>query len=162
MSANRTTKQDPPPFRAVLTQHRSLPPRGFLLLMTLLGLVSFVTGVAFAMIGAWPVLGFFGLDVAIVYLAFKLNYRAARAYEVVEVSRERLTLTRVDTDGRHRTVELNPYWARVVLKDWPDGRADLMIASHGREHVFGRVLGHDERREFACVLRHELAQMRGG
>lgn len=67
------------PFRAVLTPHRSLSPRGFLILMSVLATVSFATGLLFASIGAWPVLGFFGLDVGIIYLAFRLNYRAGTA-----------------------------------------------------------------------------------
>lgn len=161
MRPNPRAIQDPPRFRAVLTQHRSLSPRGFVLLMVLLGGVSFVTGVAFAMIGAWPVLGFFGLDVAIVYLAFRLNYRDARAFEVVEVTTDALTLTTVDRRGRAQAAVFNPYWARVLLREWPDGSAELRITSHGREHAFGHVLGHDERREFADVLRRALAVARG-
>src|SRR5690606_40871520 len=49
-------------FNAVLHPHRSLGPRGFLILMLAVGLVSFSAGVAFAVKGAWPIVGFFGLD----------------------------------------------------------------------------------------------------
>ena len=61
-------------FERVLLPHRSLPPRGFHLLILILGLISFAVGIGFVSIGAWPVMGFFGLDVALVYIAFRLNY----------------------------------------------------------------------------------------
>lgn len=144
------------PFRAVLHTHRSLSPRGFLILMSAVGGVSFVTGMAFLLMGAWPVLGFFGLDVALVYVAFKLNYRAGRAHEIVELTTENLTITRVDPAGATQRFEFNPYWTRVRLSQWPDGRTDLKLASHGKEFSFGRLLNDDERRDFAKALENAL------
>lgn len=128
--------------------------------MSAIGAVSFVTGAAFLAIGAWPVFGFFGLDVALIYVAFKLNYRAAKAYEVVEVTPHALTLTRVTAGGQSETFAFNPYWARVLLSEKPDGRNDLAIASHGRELSFGRLLNDEERREFAAVLEGALVNAR--
>lgn len=149
-------------FRAVLHPHRSLTPRGFLILMSAIGAVSFVTGLAFLVIGAWPVMGFFGLDVALVYLAFKLNYRSGRAHEIVELTPEFLAVTRVTPQGASQRFEFNPYWARVRLAQWPDGRTDLKIASHGNEFSFGRLLNDDERRDFAAALQQALQDTRSG
>ena len=53
---------DPKIFSALLTPHRSLGPTGFLILMACLGGLSFVSGIIFVSLGAWPVFGFFGLD----------------------------------------------------------------------------------------------------
>ena len=78
----------PPFFSARLTPYRSLGPTGFLILMAFVGGVSFVTGIVFMTKGAWPVFGFFGLDVLAVYLAFRWSYRSARAYEEVHVGRD--------------------------------------------------------------------------
>lgn len=147
-------------FRAVLHPHRSLSPRGFVVLMSAIGAVSFITGLAFLAIGAWPVFGFFGLDVALIYVAFKLNYRAGKAYEVIELTPELLSLKRVTPSGATETFEFNPYWARVRLSERPDGRNDLAIASHGNELPFGRLLNNDERREFAAVLESALVDAR--
>jgi len=149
-------------FRAVLAPHRSLSPTGFLLLMLALGLVSFVTGVAFLMIGAWPVLGFFGLDVALVYLAFRLNYRSGRLYETVEIEDGAMTLTRVHPSGRTESFDFNPYWVRVSLKEGRWGSSDLRLASHGRELSFGRFLTDEQKLEFADTLRSALVAARGG
>jgi uncharacterized membrane protein len=160
MDDQRATTQEA--FRAVLHPHRSLSPRGFLILMSAIGAVSFVTGVAFLLIGAWPVLGFCGLDVALVYVAFKLNYKAGRAHEIVELTPDKLSVTRVAASGHSQRFEFNPYWARVRLSQRPDGRTDLKIASHGKEFSFGRLLNDDERREFASALQQALLDTRSG
>lgn len=148
-------------FRAILHPHRSLSPRGFLILMSAIGAFSFVTGIAFLMIGAWPVMGFFGLDVGLVYIAFKLNYHAARAHEIVELTPDILRVTRVAAGGASQCFEFNPYWTRVRLAQWPDGRTDLKIASHGKEFSFGRLLNDDERLDFAVALQNALSNARG-
>ena len=145
------------PFRAVLHPHRSLSPRGFLILMAAVGGVSFITGLVFLIMVAWPVMGFFGLDVALVYVAFKLNYRSGQAHEIVELTPDLLSVTRVTPAGASQRFEFNPYWARVRLSQAPDGRTDLKITSHGKDFSFGRLLNDDERREFAGVLQHALS-----
>ena len=57
-----------------------------IILMAVFGGVSFITGIAFLLKGAWPVFGFFGLDVALLYIAFRLNYRSGRLYETVDLT----------------------------------------------------------------------------
>ena len=151
----------PEAFRAVLTPHRSLGPKGFLGLMLTFGALSFVTGIVFLAMGAWPVLGFFGLDVLLIYLAFKLNYRSGRLFELVDVTREQLTVTRVHPSGRRESFDFNPFWARVLLSEWPDGRTELRLAAHGRELLFGQFLTDDERRDFASALKGALIDARG-
>jgi uncharacterized membrane protein len=155
------TQAEPGAFRAVLTPHRSLGPTGFLVLMVALAGLSFVTGLMFWLMGAWPVMGFFGLDVALVYFAFKLNYRSGRLYETVELTPARFAWTRVHPSGRREQFDCNPYWARVNLREWPDGRTDLRIVSQGKELAFARFLTDDERRDFAEALQGALHDARG-
>src|SRR2546421_13051288 len=88
MSANPAARLPSEPlgrvfFGRVLLPYRSLPPRGFLVLMLLLGLISAAAGTGFLLIGAWPICGFFGLDVALVYIASRLSYRSARQRETL-------------------------------------------------------------------------------
>lgn len=156
------TQAEPDAFRAILTPHRSLGPTGFLVLMAALGTASFITGMAFLLMGAWPVFGFFGLDVLLVYIAFRLNYRSGRLYETVELTPARFRLTRVHPSGRQERFDCNPYWARVSLREWPDGRTALSLVSEGRELAFGRFLTDRERRDFASVLKAALIDARGG
>ncbi len=160
MSEIRTPTQEREPFRAVLYPHRSLGPTGFLILMSAVGGVSFVTGMVFLIMGAWPVFGFFGLDVALIYFAFKLNYRSGRLYEMVELTPETLTVTRVHPSGRKEHFAFNPYWVRVLLAEGPQGRTDLRLTSHGHEFSLGRFLTDDERRDLSHALSGALAQTR--
>jgi uncharacterized membrane protein len=161
MSETHDATQEQNRFRAVLHPHRSLGPTGFLVLMTAIGAVSFVTGMVFLAMGAWPVLGFFGLDVALVYVAFRLNYRSGRLYEMVELTPEALTVTRVHPSGKRECFDFNPYWVRVRLAEGPHGRTDLRLASHGSELAFGRFLTDDERRDFSDALAGALVEARG-
>ena len=89
---------------------------------------------------------------ALIYLAFKLNYRAARLYETIELTPARFLLTRVHPSGRTERFDCNPYWASVRLREWPDGRTDLGFVERGRELMFGRFLNDDERRGLAGEL----------
>jgi uncharacterized membrane protein len=162
MDENNHARQGEEAFRAVLMPYRSLSPVGFLVLMGTVGLVSFVTGAVMLAMGAWPVFGFLGLDVLLIYLAFRLNYRAGRQYECVELTPDLLTLTRVHPSGKRESFQFNPYWVRVQLNEGRHGRADLCLASHGRKLSFGRFLTDDEKREFADALKDALQAARGG
>lgn len=161
MNEESPPTQARPPYRVVLTPYRSLPPQGFLLLMVAVGLVSFVAGMAFLLMGAWPVFGFFGLDVLVIYVAFRLNYRAGRLYETVEIDSTRMTLMRFHPSGDAERFDFNPLWARLRLTTGIDGRTGLAIASHGRELPFAAFLTDDERRELASSIDRALATARG-
>src|SRR2546423_8608373 len=114
MSADNDRSQEPTIFSAVLTPHRSLNRTGFLLLMLVVGGVSFTTGMVFLLAGAWPVFGFCGLDVLLVYWAFRVSYRRANAYEQVTVTPSELTVRQVSHQGRVSEGTLNPLWGRLA------------------------------------------------
>lgn len=147
-------------FRFELEAHRSLSHNGFIVLMLVVGLINLIVGAIFLFAGAWPVLGFCGLDVALIYWAFKSNYRAGRAAESIELTPAMLTLTRTHPSGSRERFEFNPYWVRVRLAERPDGRNDLRLASHSEEFHFARFLSDDERRDFAESLAGALLAAR--
>lgn len=156
-----TSEQPTPIFAARLSPYRSLSPVGFNLLMIAIVGVSFVAGLAFWLMGAWPVVGFFGLDILLIQQAFRLNYRAACAYEEVEVTRATLTVKKVSASGRTRQYTFNPYWARLEI----DRRADrlisaIRIASHGKRLDIAAFLGPDERESFSAAFSAALAEAR--
>src|ERR1700761_3526218 len=93
------TAPEPVLFSALLTPHRSLNRTGFLLVMGFLSVISFATGVAFLMMGAWPVFGFLGLDVLAIYIAFRINFRRARACEEITVTPSELRVRRISHRG---------------------------------------------------------------
>jgi uncharacterized membrane protein len=154
-------RQEPPLFRAVLTPHRSLGPRGFMVLMGALCVVSFGTGLMFYLLGAWPVLGFMGLDIALIYAAFRLNFRALRLYETVDLTEEALTVTRVDPAGREQSWRFNPYWVRLKLEPRIGRSTELSITSHGNRLVLASFLTDSEREDFALALSSALFSARG-
>jgi len=147
-------------FRAVLTPNRSLSSRGFLLIIAAVGLVSFCVGVGFASIGAWPVLGFFGLDVLLIYWAFKRNYRDGREMETIEVSPHSVALTRISPDGQTSHLDFNTYWVRLALDERSDGRSELSLMMREQKTRIADFLSDDERREFADILRREITSAR--
>lgn len=148
-------------FDAVLRPHRSLGPRGFLVLMGFVALVSFAAGVAFASMGAWPVFGFFGLDALALYVAFKLSYRSGRLYETVQLDGSELRVARVRPDGRSEAWSFPAYWARVAVEGGPEGPGCVTLASHGRAVAVGAFLAPEERESFAAALGDALRKARG-
>jgi uncharacterized membrane protein len=163
MSADNDLTQEPTIFSAVLTPHRSLGRKGFLILMTVLGLISFATGTAFLLAGAWPVFGFCGLDVLLIYFAFRLSYRRAKAYEQVTVTPSELTVRQVSHHGRISEWTLNPLWVkldRVVHAEF--GIERLFLVSHGRRLAIAGFLGPQEKESFALALSAALGEAKRG
>lgn len=145
-------------FNAVLYPHRSLSPAGFLLLMVLLAAASFAAGVFFLTRGAWPIFGFFGLDVLLVWLAFRQNFRAGRLRELVRLTESALVIRRVEPGGTSREFRFEPYWARVEVDNVPGQKNRLVISSHGRRVMVGGFLTPEERLELAEALRGALRE----
>ena len=161
MSASQDGASPRPVFyERVLWPHRSLPPRGFRALMLFLGLLSLAAGIGFVAAGAWPICGFFGLDVALLYLAFRISYRSARQRETLRLADDQFTVERVGVYGERRQWRFQPFWLRVVLEERPDDSNRLSLASHGRSLVIGDFLAPPLRRELAANLREVLARWR--
>ena len=154
---------DPKIFSAIITPHRSLGPKGFLIFMLCLGGLSFIAGVIFVSLGAWPVFGFFGLDVLLVYLAFRANYRTARAYEEVTVTAAELTVRKVNHRGFVRQWTLNPLWVRLDRDEHAEfGIERLYLVSRGARLSIGSFLGPDEKASFAKALSAALGEAKRG
>ena len=163
MTAAKRDDLEPTIFSAVITPHRSLPRVGFAVLMIAFGAVSFVTGMLFMVTGAWPVLGFFGLDVVLLYWAFRLNYRDAKAYEEVEVTCSRLIVRKVSHRGRAREWVLNPLWVKldkVAQEEY--GIERLLLVSRGKQLTIASFLSPNEKASFALELGNALSEAKRG
>jgi uncharacterized membrane protein len=162
-SPDNRSAPEPTIFSAVLTPNRSLSPRGFLIFMLVLGGISLTTGMYFLFKGAWPVFGFCGLEVLLVYVAFRINYRHATAYEQVTVTPSELTVRKVSHHGRINEWTLNPLWVRlerVVHEEF--GVERLFLVSHGRELAIAGCLGAREKESFASALSAALGEAKRG
>ena len=150
-------------FSALLTPHRSLNRTGFLVLMALLCAISFAAGLAFLLMGAWPVFGFFGLDVLAIYWAFRINFRSARACEEISVTPSELRVRRVSHRGHVVEWVLNPLWVRLDQKsDAEYGIERLYLVSKGRRVAIGSFLAPDEKASFTKALLAALQAARRG
>lgn len=154
---------DTPLFSARLTPHRSLSRGGFLALMGFITVVSLAAGMAFVLMGAWPVLGFFGLDVLIIYWAFRLNFRRAAATEDIVVTPFEIRVRRVSHRGHVVEWTLNPLWVRIERKEHAEfGIEKLYLVSRGRRLSIGSFLGPDEKASFASALQAALTAAKRG
>jgi uncharacterized membrane protein len=154
---------EPTIFAATITPHRSLGSTGFLVLMLCIGALSFICGMMFLILGAWPVFGFLGLDVVLIYFAVRANFRAARAYEEVTVTASELTLRMVNPRGGVREWTLNPVWVRldrIVHEEF--GIERLFLVSRGQRLSIASFLGPDEKASFARALSTALGEAKRG
>src|SRR5712672_4241336 len=150
-------------FSALLTPHRSLNRAGFLVLMGFVSAVSFAPGLAFLLMCAWPVLGFFGLDVLAIYWAFRINFRHARASEEITVTPSELRVRRTSHRGHMVEWVLNPLWVRLDQKgDAEFGIERLYLVSRGRRVSIGSFLGADEKASYAKALLAALQAAKRG
>ncbi len=147
-------------FNATLYAHRSLPKKSFNRMILILAAFCVFAAVRFVMIGAWPVVIFVGIDLVALWLAFFFNYRAARAFETVQLTDKDLLLTRVSARGRSSTWRFEPYWASVKVRERGEDENELYLRSHGETVYFGDCLTAQERRDFREALDLALARWR--
>lgn len=152
----------PAQFDIVLYPNCSLGRIGFAALMAAIVLVSAAVGVGFMLVGAWPVTGFLGLDVLLLYLAFRWNYRQARRAEFVRLDRDGLTVRRLEPDGRSQGWRFEPYWVRVSIDQRTGHDHRLVLSSHGQRLEIGAFLTMAERLELARALNEALHAHRAG
>jgi uncharacterized membrane protein len=166
MTAGNDFEPQPPQpelFSALLTPHRSLNRTGFLVLMAFLCAISFAAGLAFLLMGAWPVFGFFGLDVLAVWWAFRISYRNAKAREEITVTPSELRVRRVSHRGHVVEWVLNPLWVRLDQKSHEEyGIERLYLVSRGRLVSVGSFLGPHEKASFAKALLAALQAAKRG
>jgi len=145
---------------AVLTPNRSLSERGFAIGMAIVAVVFFLTGLMFWSMGAGLILGFFGLDLIAIWLAFRLSFRKQREQTHITVTARHIRMVHTDKKGRRREAEVPAGFARVEL-DEPLTPASWLRIEHGRTAwVIGRFLTVEERKSFATALRNALRAAR--
>jgi uncharacterized membrane protein len=150
-------------FSARLTPHRSLQRSGFLVVMAFVSVVSFAAGVAFLLMGAWPVFGFFGLDVIAIYWAFRISFRDAKASEEIRMTPSELFVRRISHRGHVVEFKFNPLWVQLDRKSHAEfGIERLYLLSKGRRIAIGSFLGAEEKASLANALGTALQTARRG
>jgi len=152
-----------PLFQQRLNPHRSLNAGQFRIFMMIFVVLTTSVTIPFFILGAWPIVGFLGLDVALVYLAFRASFRQARAYEDISLNMLELHVARVSARGQRRDWRFNPRWVRLNVEEDEDfGIQRLSLQVSGRSLEIGRFLAPVERETFVKSFRAALhAAQRG-
>ncbi len=145
-------------FDAVLEPHHSLSRSGFFVVILTVGAITLGFGIFFLLMGAWPVFGFLGLDIFLLWLAIKLNARALKIVERIRVTPEQVLVTRHGPRGGE-SWSFNPYWLNITVNETARGKGELRLSSHGFSLSLGAFLLPAERRQLAEALRKALADM---
>jgi uncharacterized membrane protein len=144
-----------PAFQVALYPNRSLGRRGFAVLMGLVVLVSFLVGAGFALAGAWPVSGFLGLDVLLIYLAFRWNFRDSSRADFIRLDEQGLSVRRIMPNGDSLEWQFEAAWVQVVVE-----KRRLVLRSHGKELMIGPYLTAAERASLADALKEAIRARR--
>ena len=148
---------------ATLSPHRSLTRRQARGVILGVGILSSALSIPFTLMGAWPVVGFLGLDVLALSVAFTLSFRSAELREYIRVTPLEFVLSKVGIDGREREWRFNPLWVRLVRRDHAEfGLLGLSLASRGRSVDFAGFVGPDARETIARDVSRALAEARRG
>lgn len=150
-------------FSARITPHRSLGADGFRVMMVLACGVAALVAIRFVAMGFWPVSGFLGLDVILLYVAFRVSYRRARAFEEVLLTPLELLFRSVTHRGVSREWRLNPLWTRLVRETHEEfGLQRIALVSRGQRIVIARELSPPERANLADELGAALTRVKQG
>lgn len=149
-----------PLFEAMVKPHRSLSGKGVVVVICCMLLGSLTVTSLMALLGAWPVVGFNGADIALAIFLIWLNMRAARAVEIISLRPDRLEVSRTDFRGRREQVALKPYWLNVVLEERRGTVPRLLLAGSGEQMEIGRQLGEMQKRDLAAALDRALRRWR--
>lgn len=136
--------------------HRSLSKKGFHLLMFLVAFICLTGGFIFWYLGAWPVFGFLGLDIVLIYVAFKLNYRSGNMYERLFIISKKLKILRTLPSGKVQIWELNPYWAEANLVKINKHQSQLIIRSKDKAVSVGSFLNTYDKKKLKTKISYCL------
>jgi uncharacterized membrane protein len=154
---------DKPIYQTRLTPHRSMTPRAFYVFIVAFCVAQLLFALPFLVMGAWPVAGFMGLDALALYVAFRISFRDARAYETLDVTPLELVFARVGAGGRRREWRFNPAWVRLDQKVHEEfGTLSVALVFRGEAVEIGSFLGPEQKAALARDLTRALAMARTG
>ena len=156
-----TQTQARPLFAAKLTPNRSLGRRSGRVVLAITVVMATIPGIVFFSLGAWPVVGFLGLDVVLLWWAFSTSLRNSRRYELVTLWPDQLELKQVDGYGKEQLSRFNPYFVKLVIdRDFNERTTGLHLRTRERDVMLGAFLNQDEKSSFAKAFGTALKRAR--
>jgi len=145
-----------------LTPNRSFQSQHVRWVLGGVGIVFFMGGLRFLALGAWPILPFMALDLALLWWAFRASFASGRGHERLVLVDDRLELVRVSAKGAERRFGFEPLWTKVLVEEKPLGDVRLWLAARERRVSVGRFLSPRERREVGTLIKAGLETYRLG
>ena len=156
-----TKTQAKPLFAATLTPHRSLSPAGKRVVIGLVAALALVPGVIFYLAGAWPVIGFMGLDVIAIWAALTISMRSGKAYEVLTLWPGTLELKKIDAKGGQEVLTFAPATVRFLIdRDYNERVTALWLKEQERKVAVVAFLSADEKLSLSKVFGTALRKAR--
>ena len=136
--------------------NQSLTYKGLFFLMLFITIPASYIGISFYFMGAWPVLGFMGLEIILIYIAFKILFKRSESYEHILLDRTKLKIFYNNKNKTLKEIELEPTWLQVKIEDIYKNKGVLTLSSHGKKIVLGNFLVPEERLKLAKEIRYGL------
>ncbi|WP_300377976.1 DUF2244 domain-containing protein [Henriciella sp.] len=147
-------------FDATLTPNTALSPRAFLIIMGLVGAMSFLGGIMFLSMGAFPVIGWFGLDALAIWYAFRKNFKDLREETTVRITADSIRLRHSRPGHEASEVELPTTFTRLSMAH-PERRPSELRLAHGQTaYVIGRFLSPRERKSLYDAMENAIRRAR--
>lgn len=152
--------RNPPVFALELRPNRSLSRQHFAWIIAGVAAIFLMMGVRFVALGAWPILPFMALDVALLWWAMRASYKSGEAVEEVRLDGDGLQLVRISPLGHRQCTRMEPHWAKVELEELGDQQNRLWLKSGQRRVPVGSFLSPPERVEIARIIDEGLSRFR--
>ena len=143
-------------YSITLKPYRSLNKIGFITMMVVLCGFSFITGIIFMKKGAWPVFGFFGLDILLVYIFFRLSFKSGKEFEIVNLTKKKLIIKKYKEKKIIKTYILDANWVKIQIQNPLEHSSKLQISSKNKSIIIGSFLRLDEKIEVLQNIENAL------
>jgi uncharacterized membrane protein len=150
-----------PLFAATLRPHRSLGRRGLRYVIAALAIAASIPGIVFFSLGAWPIVGFMGLDVLLIWWALSASLREGRQFETVTLWPDQLEVKRVSGRGRQTLARFDPFAVKLVIdRDFNERTTGIRLRTRDGDTRIGAFLNADDKASFAMALGTALRKAR--
>ncbi len=145
----------------VLNPNRSLTKSTFYLIIILLLIISISVGFFFYTLGAWPVIGFFGIDILFFTLIFYFHNKSLKISERIILTKNEMIIEKIKPFGKNLIVKFAPpNWINITIKKSIYNKSRLIIHSHGSAIFVGDFLTKVEKIQLADSLKNEINKFR--
>ena len=88
---------------------------------------------------------FFGLDILLVYVFFKINFRSGKKKEILILTKNQLIVEFYNSKKISKTYYLDANWLQIHLIKLKNEMSKLKISSKNKSVIIGSFLRHQEK-----------------